>query len=123
MLTKAVRHPGVGTTSPIKLLSARNLAHLGEICRLPEGHEGIAVVDDFHRLDLDVRVQLIDYLKRLADEEASSKLVIIGVPGSAQNLVRLASDVATRVDRFRLGQVHDDKIMEMITKGERALDG
>ncbi|MEX5709088.1 TIR domain-containing protein [Parafrankia sp. FMc6] len=108
---------------PIRILSARKPAHVAEIIRLPDGHEGIVAVDDFHRLPAEVRDRLADYLKLLADDDgAQGKLVIVGIPGTAMSLVTVGSDVATRVRVFRLGRATESLILQMVEKGEAALN-
>ncbi|MFI5958764.1 TIR domain-containing protein [Cryptosporangium sp. NPDC051539] len=108
------RHPVV--------LSGRRRADRAAIEELPDGHEGTVAVDDVHRLPADVRRDLVDYLKVLADEESGSKLILIGIPGTGDSLVELAHDVATRIDVFRLPAVSDATIEEMVRKGEDALN-
>jgi hypothetical protein len=66
---------------------------------LPDGHEGIIAVDDFHRLDPVTRDDLSDYLKLLADEESESRLIIIGIPGVGKSLVDLSFDLISHPDR------------------------
>jgi hypothetical protein len=86
-------------------------------------HEGTVIIDDFHRLDPDLRRKLVDYLKYLADTEpVSKKLVIVGIPQTGQTLVDTSFDVATRIDVLKLGQVRDGLIFSMIEKGEKALN-
>ena len=86
-------------------------------------HSGTVIIDDFHRLPLSLRERISDYLKYLADNESTSKkLVIIGIPQSGQMLVDIAFDIATRIDVFRWGKVKDELILQMIEKGEKALN-
>ena len=112
--------------SPVQIqhfLSARNPEHRAQLQTLRQWHTGIVIIDDFHRLDSAVRQELVDYLKELADtSEKTKKVVIVGIPRTGQALVDLASDLATRLDVFRLGRVKDDLIIQMIEKGERALN-
>ncbi|HLO29197.1 MAG TPA: toll/interleukin-1 receptor domain-containing protein, partial [Anaerolineales bacterium] len=83
----------------------------------------IVVVDDFHRLESGVRAMLIDYLKYLADYELSDrKLVIVGIPETGHKLAQVSFDIATRIQIFKFGKVSDSLIIEMIRKGEQALN-
>lgn len=51
-------------------LTARDPAHLNRIENLPnEGFRGIVIVDDFHRLDNNVKEAIADYMKILADRD------------------------------------------------------
>jgi hypothetical protein len=106
----------------VRLLSARKPADRTEIERLPEGHAGLVAVDDFHRLPGPLQDQISDYLKLLADDDVSEKLVVVGIPGTAQNLVSLGPDLATRILLFRLERATNSLVKEMIEKGEAALN-
>jgi hypothetical protein len=50
-------------------LSARRQQDVKRIENLDQDHRGIVAIDDFHRLGVDVRAHVIDYLKYLADYE------------------------------------------------------
>jgi hypothetical protein len=106
----------------IRILSARKKADLPLIQALPNGHQGIVAVDDFHRLDPGTRDDLSDYLKLLADEESESRLIIIGIPDVGKSLVDMSFDLATRIEVFRLTRAPDEAIREMIEKGEQSLN-
>jgi len=110
-------------------LSARKSDDQDMLKALPSQHDGIVIVDDFHRLDPLLKKKLIDYLKRLADDAASSdtehklkKLVIVGIPQTGQTLVDASFDVAMRIKVFKWGKVKDELIRQMIEKGEKALN-
>ncbi|MCM3883112.1 TIR domain-containing protein [Frankia sp. R82] len=109
---------------PVVTYTARKPDDVGLIKRLPlDGHIGIIVIDDFHRLPDDTQRLLVDYLKRLADDPNSSgKLVIIGIPETAASLVSASFDVANRIRVFRLGPASRKQIGELIAKGEGALN-
>jgi TIR domain len=109
-------------SSDIQILNARNLAERGKIETLPAWHTSIVIVDDFHRLDLALSEKLVNHLKDLADKERPEKLVIVGIPQTHQRLVDLSFDLATRIDIFTLGLVSNELILQMIEKGEKALN-
>lgn len=110
-------------TPPIEFLSARRSDHVSRLANLPSDHVGTVVVDDFHRLPKALRDSLADYLKYLADyEDSNKKLVIAGIPRIGERIVQVSFDLATRLDVFRLGRVDDSLVLEMIQKGERALN-
>ena len=112
-----------GDMSPVEILSARKPNELETIRLLTQRHRGLVAIDDFHRLPEELRDELADYLKYLADQELPSKqVVIVGIPGTGKHLVDLAYDLATRIDRFKLGRVSDEIVLSMIAKGERALN-
>ena len=107
----------------LKMLSARDPNHRERLKTLPEWHHSTVIIDDFHRLDNSFREQVVDYLKYLADTEPESKkLVIVGIPQSGQALVDISFDVATRIDVYKWGKVKDELILQMIEKGETALN-
>jgi TIR domain len=117
-----LKSKGYISSSDIQILNARNFAERGKIETLPAWHTGTVIVDDFHRLDLASSEKLVNHLKDLADKERSEKLVIIGIPQTHQRLVNLSFDLATRIDVFTLGLVNDELILQMIEKGEKALN-
>jgi replication-associated recombination protein RarA len=102
----------------VPVLSARRPADVVKIRRLFKGHTGLIAVDDFQRLPSELQDQLADYLKLLADDDASGKLAIVGIPDTAQNLIELRPDIATRVRVFRLGRVADDLLVQMMEKAK-----
>jgi hypothetical protein len=107
----------------VTVLSARNPADLPAITALPGKHDGLVAVDDFQRLPAALQNELADYLKLLADNGSSGRrLVLLGIPGTARNLVSVATDVATRIRVFRLGAAVEGLIIKMIEQGENALN-
>ncbi len=106
-----------------RILSARNPEDRNVLQTLREWHNGTIIIDDFHRLDLALRQELVDYLKELADTASKTKkIVVVGVPRTGQALVNISFDIASRLDIFTLGRVKDALIMQMIEKGEEALN-
>ncbi|MFK8184256.1 MAG: TIR domain-containing protein [Phormidesmis sp.] len=103
-------------------LSARKPKDLSRIKTIRQWHSGVAVVDDFHRLSIELQEMLVDYLKYLADNELPKKLIIVGIPSTGKRLVNLAFDIAMRVKFFRLGRVRDEIVLKMINRGEAALN-
>ena len=83
----------------------------------------IAAIDDFHRLPADLQARVVDYLKLLADRgDRTRKLIIVGIPQTAQSLVRVSFDVANRIRLFRLGWAADRQVIGLIEQGENALN-
>jgi TIR domain/CHAT domain len=105
-----------------KSLSARNPQDISIIETIQQWHNGVAIIDDFHRLKVETQENLVDYLKYLADNELPNKLIIVGIPSTGKRLVNFAFDVATRVKFFKLGSVQDEIILKMIQRGEAALN-
>ena len=107
----------------VELLSARRPQDVKRIESLDQDHKGTVAIDDFHRLDLDLRTLVIDYLKYLADYEVTDrKVVVVGIPRTGERLVELAFDVATRIDVYKMGRVPDELVIQMIERGEKALN-
>src|SRR5438046_1677177 len=87
---------------------------------LPEMNaDGVVLVDDFHRLELPVQESIADYLKTLADEERdTTKLIIIGINRCGESLVAFARDLNNRIDTLKFETNPDERVNELITKGE-----
>ncbi|WP_165219114.1 TIR domain-containing protein [Affinirhizobium pseudoryzae] len=84
---------------------------------------GTVIVDDFHRLNDDLKSHLSDFMKVLADTENSkSKLILIGINKAGNQLVKFAHDLGLRLDVFRLEANPDELLMEVIRKGELELN-
>lgn len=111
-----------GYLGEVRLLSANRQTDVAEIEKLPDGHTGLVAVDDFHRLPGPLQDRVSEYLKALADDDATEKIVIVGIPGTAQNLVSLGPDLATRIWVLQPERVADSLVKEMIEKGEAALN-
>lgn len=105
-------------------LSARREADLEMIATLPEVNDiGTVIVDDFHRLPDEIKSRLSDFMKVLADAgDEKSKLILVGINKAGQQLVRFAHDLGLRIDVFRLEANPVEKIEELITRGEEALN-
>ncbi|GAB3009416.1 hypothetical protein GCM10027184_79310 [Saccharothrix stipae] len=122
LLRKAVALDG-DRLGEVTVLSARNPADLSTIAALPAKHTGLVAVDDFQRLPENLQNELADYLKLLADNGSSDRrLVLLGIPGTARNLVSVGTDVATRIRVFRLGAAVEGLVVKMIEQGENALN-
>lgn len=104
-------------------LSARKPDDVERMRSLQSWHNGVVVIDDFHRLDDDLSRTIADYLKYLADNQfADRKLVIIGIPSTGKKLINIAFDLAVRIKTFKLGKVKDETIINMVGRGEKALN-
>lgn len=112
-----------GATSRITKLSARNADDLEYIRLLPTMRDaGTVIVDDFHKLDQELKSQLADRMKMLADQETdTSKLIVLGINKAGENLIHFASDLVNRLDIIRFDSNPDRKVRELIEKGEKAL--
>lgn len=111
-------------TDEVLSLSARQKSDIEVIAALPDMKDiGTVIVDDFHRLTDDVKERLSDFMKVLADAETpGSKLILIGINKAGLQLVKFAHDLGMRLDIFRLEANPQNKIEELITLGEAALN-
>ena len=107
-----------------RTFTARDPADIAAIADLVSGdHQGIAAIDDFHRLPAHLQARVVDYLKLLADRgDRTRKLIIVGIPRTAQYLVRVSFDLANRIRVFRLGWAADRQVLGLIEQGENALN-
>lgn len=128
---------GIGKTSSIRralervplpnsrLLSARREEDRAEIRAICEHIDniGLVIVDDFHRLPHDLQERLGDAIKVLSDEENStSKLVLVGINRAGQSLIDHSPDLLHRVETIKFGRTNIERIVELIEKGEHALN-
>jgi hypothetical protein len=104
-------------------LSARIEEHRELIKLLPEMSKiGVVIIDDFHRLDEKTKGQIADYMKTLADtEDKSSKIVVVGINKAGDSLVNFARDLNNRIDTIRFEVNSEDRVLELVRKGEEAL--
>ena len=105
-------------------LSGRNPDDYDLIAALPEmGDLGIVLIDDFHRLPDAIKFILADYIKLLADtENTKSKIIIVGINKAGQSLLNYAADLAGRLDTIIFESNPEDKVEELVSKGEVALN-
>lgn len=114
----------LGQAEKVLKLTARKKEDRDFIKELP-GLKGIGVVivDDFHRLPDDVKHAIADYMKTLADEEdTTSKLVVVGINKVGDSLVSFARDLNNRVDTITFEANPDERVLELIRRGEQALN-
>lgn len=114
----------LGLSGQATVLSARRPGDVEYIAELPQiASPGIVVIDDFHRLDEATKNTIADLLKVSADaEDASTKLIILGINDAGRSLIESGSDVANRIESIRFESEDPKKIGEMITAGEEALN-
>lgn len=105
-------------------LTARKKDDIEIINEIPEMKDnGIVIIDDFHKLSDHVKSRIADYMKTLSDnEDESTKIIIIGINKAGDSLVNFATDLNNRIDTIRFEINSREKIMELISKGERALN-
>lgn len=121
-INKAIEE--IGLHSSVTALSARKVEDVDLIQLLPEFSDfGIVIIDDFHVLPNDMKKSLSDYMKTLADEDSiSSKLILIGINKAGDSLVSFSPDLNNRIDTIRFEANPEEKIEEMLSLGESALN-
>lgn len=121
-ISKAIEDLGV--TGEILKLTARKKDDRELIAILPEQKNlGTVIIDDFHRLDETIKESIADFMKTLADEEdEKSKLVIVGINKVGDSLIRFATDLNNRIDTIRFEANPEEKVRELVEKGEKALN-
>lgn len=114
----------VGVAETATKLSARRQADLEYIEILPETPAaGIVIVDDYHKLPLKTKSALADYLKVLADaEDDKTKIIVLGINQAGDSLIEFAPDLVNRIDVIRFETEPDEKIFELLRRGEEALN-
>ena len=119
---KAVTNAGI--VDNVLTLSARKKEDLETIAELPSLLPlGVVLIDDFHRLEDDVKRSIADLMKTLADEGATdSKLIILGITNAGASLISFGKDLANRIEIIRLEANPEDKIHKLITLGETHLN-
>lgn len=121
-IKKAIERIGL-SNNEYKYLTARDPSNHDAIKKISEWHNGIVIIDDFHRLEESIKASIADYLKLLADIETSNKkIIIIGIPNTGIKLISFGHDLATRIDIFEFSKVDSQRISELIEKGENALN-
>lgn len=113
----------LGLADKVTRLSARRRDDLDVIHELPSMKSfGTVLVDDFHRLTSSTRNEIADLMKLLADEETPDcKVVLIGINKAGEALVKFGHDLNNRLEVVPLETNPDEKVEELITRGERAL--
>lgn len=110
---------------PAEFLSARKQEDIEYIKLILDSPRncGIVIIDDFHLLSDDIKHGLSDLLKILADESCEdTKLVLIGINKAGECLVQLAPDLNNRIDTIRFEANPTEKLIDLISKGESALN-
>lgn len=107
-----------------QILSARKNTDLPIIRTISEGRfDGTVIIDDFHKLSDDIRKGISDVMKYMADDpDESRKIIVIGINNVGDSLVHFSSDLNNRISTIRFESNSDEKVEELIQKGENALN-
>ncbi len=107
----------------IKKLTTRKKQDREEIICLPKNNDyDLIIIDDFHLLEDTAKQLIADYMKVIADEEKGIKLILIGINKAGNSLVRFARDLNNRIETIRFGINPENKVIELVKKGEEALN-
>lgn len=122
-VTKALKDLEIEGQSALRL-SARKLGDRQLISELPNmSANGAVIIDDFHRLDDSTKAAIADYMKILADEEdATTKIIVIGINRAGETLMDFAADLRGRVDVIRFEKNPEDRVIMLVTEGATALN-
>jgi hypothetical protein len=114
----------LGVDRAVTKLSARQRQDIDLIADLPNlTNTGTVIIDDFHKLEEGLRGSIADYLKMLADAERSgTKLIVVGINQAGERLIDLAHDLVNRLDIITFETNSDEKVDELVSKGECALN-
>ena len=114
----------LGLNKDVYKLSARKIGDVDLIESVPEmTNIGTVIVDDFHVLSDTIKAKYANFLKVLADEERENdKVILVGINKAANSLVHIVPDVNNRIATIKLGRTSDEKILQLIGQGERALN-
>jgi TIR domain/ATPase family associated with various cellular activities (AAA) len=108
------------------VLSARKAEDVKLIQSLPHmGDLGLVVVDDFHRLQPADQRQVADLMKVIADaEDASSKVIVVGINDAGRTLIHFAPDLVNRIDTIKIEASTKlaDRVERLLELGEEALN-
>lgn len=123
-VTKALARIEPAAETAALRLSARRRNDREIIADLPNRENvGVVVIDDFHRLEPDVRLSIADHLKVLADEEREdTKIIVIGINQAGESLLSFAPDLSGRIEVIKFEVNPDDYVEKLIDKGCEALN-
>jgi len=109
----------------VRWLKAKDQDDVAALERLLDGGyaalRGHLVIDDFHHLDPGLQRRVADWIKLIADSGGDqAKIVVIGINPVGSSLVQGFPDLAGRFAVVSMRRQPDEKIEELIRKGEEA---
>ena len=109
----------------VRWLQSKSPEDVAALVRLLDaGHAALTghlIIDDFHRLERALQRRVADFIKLIADASSDvAKIVVIGINPVGASLVQDFPDLAGRFAIISMSKQPDDKIDELITRGERA---
>ena len=120
-INKALSELGI-TECPF--YSARKMNNLLEIQKIADGNfTGTVIIDDFHRLNSETKEKISDTMKLIADSsEEDKKIIVIGINKVGDSLIKFSPDLNNRIATIRFESNDEERIMELIKKGEETLN-
>lgn len=109
----------------VTMLSARKKGDILKIKDLLDNNDdsGVIVIDDFHLLEFELKKDLSNLMKTIADEDRSDiKLVLIGINRAGDTLIEVAPDLNNRITTVKFEINPSEKVQELIDQGEKALN-
>lgn len=100
----------------------KDILQIQEIIK-DENLNGIYIIDDFHRIDDELKSAISNFMKIIADEERPNiKLVLVGINKAGQSLINFADDLTHRIDVIQFGRSDEGKLNSLIVQGEEKLN-
>ncbi len=114
----------LGLRSSVMLLSGRKAKDIESIKTIiAKDSFGTLIIDDFHKLPVDLKSIVAELLKTFADEEVEhSKIVIVGINKTGASLIELTKDLRNRIEVIKFESNPSKKMQELLEKGEKALN-
>lgn len=109
-----------------RVLTPRDPADIPIIEAISEqSGDQVFVIDDFHRLETDIKERIANLAKMIAEREERAnlpKIVIVGINEVGSDLIQLVPDIAKRIGVHRIQPGTTTIINEMIALGSSALN-
>ncbi len=105
----------VSPYSSIELSLSKAIGEIGSIW----------VIEDFHKLEVDVKSKLAQLMKvfmDLSDEYQKLKIVALGAKNTAREVVELDSEMLTRVSEIYVPLMNNDEICKIVENGSNLLN-
>ncbi len=116
----------LGVRIEIKYLAARKATDVEIIYKLAHTPSpGYFVIDDFHRLSIDLQAKIADLAKLAAEEGQETlypKLIIIGINQVGSELIKLVPDIAKRCGIHKIEAGTLETIQNLINYGANELN-
>ena len=123
-IMQAIHELRLSVNRDITVLSARKKDDCEMLKLLPDtANVGTVIIDDFHVLPSETKRDLSNHLKVLAEEvNPTTKLILVGINKAGDTLVEFSPDLNNRIDTIRFEANPESKVLELINKGENALN-